>query len=105
MHAEVLAIGDEVVSGRILDTNSQWLSRELEAVGVRVHYHSACGDDVGPLAETFRRAVEQFCERYPGEPAAAGEWHLPKPRDLGWNGLTAKQLHAVAMDDCDPHLP
>jgi nicotinamide-nucleotide amidase len=30
MHAEVVAIGDEITSGQLLDTNSQWLSLRLE---------------------------------------------------------------------------
>jgi nicotinamide-nucleotide amidase len=57
MHAEVISIGDEVLSGRILDTNVQWLSQRLEEIGIRVLYHSAVGDDLGPLAEAFARAV------------------------------------------------
>ncbi|MFZ5832144.1 MAG: CinA family nicotinamide mononucleotide deamidase-related protein [Planctomycetota bacterium] len=57
MNAEVLAIGDEIMSGRILDTNSQWLSQQLEERGIRVLYHSGCGDEVEPLADVFRRAI------------------------------------------------
>ena len=30
MHAEILSIGDEITSGQLLDTNSQWLSLRLE---------------------------------------------------------------------------
>lgn len=57
------------------------------------------------LAETFRRAVEMFCDRYPSEPVKPEAWELPAPRDLGWRGLTAEQLHEVALDDMDPRLP
>lgn len=57
------------------------------------------------LAETFRRAVEQFCARYPNNPMANQEWSLPTPRDLGWKGLSAKQLHDAALDDLEPRIP
>ncbi len=57
MLAEVLSIGNEVISGRILDTNAQWLSRRLEEVGYRVRFHTAVGDDAEDLIEAFRRAA------------------------------------------------
>ena len=57
------------------------------------------------LAETFRRAVEQFCARYPAEPMKEGEWSLPTPRNLGLKGLNARQLHTAALNDLEPRLP
>jgi nicotinamide-nucleotide amidase len=59
MHAEILAIGDEITSGQLLDTNSQWLSQRLEELGVRVLYHSTVGDELDPCAEVFRRAIDR----------------------------------------------
>ena len=59
MHAEILAIGDEITSGQLLDTNSQWLSQRLEELGVRVLFHSTVGDELGPCAEVFRRAIDR----------------------------------------------
>jgi nicotinamide-nucleotide amidase len=59
MHAEILAIGDEIVSGQTLDTNSQWLSRRLEELGVRVLYHTTVGDELAPSAAVFRQAIER----------------------------------------------
>jgi nicotinamide-nucleotide amidase len=57
VHAEILAIGDEITSGQLLDTNSQWLSQRLEELGVRVHYHATVGDEMEPIAEVFRQAI------------------------------------------------
>jgi len=57
MHAEIIAIGDEITSGQLLDTNTQWLSRRLEEMGIRVLYHSTVGDELGPCADVFRRAI------------------------------------------------
>ena len=59
MHAEILAIGSEVISGQLLDTNTQWLSRHLEELGIRVLYHSSVGDESGPLTEAFRHAIDR----------------------------------------------
>ena len=54
MNAEIIAIGSELVSGQSLDTNSQWISKALAAVGIPTRFHSTLGDD---LAEN----VAGFC--------------------------------------------
>jgi nicotinamide-nucleotide amidase len=59
MQAEVIAIGDEVLSGRILDTNTQWLSQRLEEMGIRVMYHSATVDELEPLSQVFALAFQR----------------------------------------------
>ena len=59
MNAEILAIGDEISGGQLLDTNSQWLSQRLGELGVRVLYHSTVGDELQPCVEVFRRAIER----------------------------------------------
>ena len=61
MHAEVMAIGDELTTGERLDTNSQWLSQQLAQIGVPVLYHSTVGDDLSAITAAlevaFRRAA------------------------------------------------
>ena len=57
MKAEIIAIGTELVSGQSLDTNSQWLSQNLGALGIPVHFHSSIGDDMAENLEAFRIAV------------------------------------------------
>jgi len=59
MHAEILAIGDEITSGQLLDTNTQWLSLRLEELGIRVLYHVTVGDQLEACSEVFRRAIER----------------------------------------------
>ncbi len=46
MHAEVMAIGDELTSGQRLDTNTQWLSQQLGDLGITVRYHTTVADDL-----------------------------------------------------------
>lgn len=57
MKAEVIAIGSELVSGQSLDTNSQWISRGLAAVGVPVRFHTTLGDDLAENVAAFRHAI------------------------------------------------
>ncbi|MEN6458875.1 MAG: CinA family nicotinamide mononucleotide deamidase-related protein [Thermoguttaceae bacterium] len=56
-HAEIIAIGDEITSGQMLDTNSQWLAQRLEALGVRTLYHTTVGDELQPCVNVFRHAM------------------------------------------------
>lgn len=57
MKAEIISIGTELVSGQSLDTNSQWLSRALAAVGVAVRFHSTLSDDLAENVDAFRHAI------------------------------------------------
>jgi nicotinamide-nucleotide amidase len=40
----ILTIGSELLRGDGLDTNSQWLSRRVERLGLQVHRHASCPD-------------------------------------------------------------
>lgn len=44
MTAHLLTIGDEILIGQITDTNSAWMSRELNLRGMRVQGKSSVGD-------------------------------------------------------------
>ena len=57
--AEILAIGDELVHGALLDTNSKWLAGELEAVGAVVQRFTVVSDD----PEEGRKAIAESCAR------------------------------------------
>ena len=59
MSDEVIAIGSELTCGSKLDTNSQWLSRELEALGWSVTRHTALADDMEAMAAEFRAAAQR----------------------------------------------
>ena len=59
MKAEIIAIGSELVSGQSLDTNSQWLSQALGALGIPVHFHTSLGDDLAENIAVFRTAIER----------------------------------------------
>ena len=59
MHAEVIAIGDELTSGQRLDTNSQWLSQQLGDIGIRTMFHTTVADDIEANVEAFRTAAQR----------------------------------------------
>ena len=59
MHAEILAIGDELANGLRLDTNSQWLSVELGRLGIPARYHTTVGDQQEPLVEAIQLAARR----------------------------------------------
>ena len=42
--AEVITIGDELLYGQTLDTNSQWMGQELNRVGIKIGRKTAIGD-------------------------------------------------------------
>ena len=44
MRAEIIAIGDELITGQRLDTNTQWISQRLVELGFPVAYHTTVGD-------------------------------------------------------------
>jgi len=59
MQAEIIANGDEIINGEILDTNSQWLSRQIEDLGIAVQYHTAVGDELPAMVDVLRIAMDR----------------------------------------------
>lgn len=57
--AEVISLGDELISGQRLDTNSQWISQQLNELGVATAYHSTVGDDLTQSRQVFENAVQR----------------------------------------------
>jgi len=54
--AEILAIGDELLYGQIQDTNSLWISHELDKIGVRVVRRTTVGDNRQDMLHAFHAA-------------------------------------------------
>lgn len=57
MDAIVLSIGDELVLGQTIDTNSAWLSNELAALGCNVIAHVTVGDDEQAITSAISGAA------------------------------------------------
>jgi nicotinamide-nucleotide amidase len=58
MHCYLLTIGDEILIGQITDTNSAWMSRELNACGIRVVGKSSVGDTAIAIREGIAYAAQ-----------------------------------------------
>lgn len=56
--AEVIAVGTELVTGDLVDTNSAWVSRRLEQLGIAVERHTVIGDVRTDLAAAIARAAD-----------------------------------------------
>jgi len=45
INASIITIGDELLIGQVIDTNSAWIAQQLNRVGVAVTKRIAVGDD------------------------------------------------------------
>lgn len=52
-HAEIIAVGTELLLGNIVNTDAQELSQALASVGVDVLYHTVVGDNPQRLEEAI----------------------------------------------------
>jgi nicotinamide-nucleotide amidase len=59
MNAEIIAVGSEMLTPQRVDTNSLYLTAELNNLGVEVVLKSVIGDDRERLSDAIRRAVSR----------------------------------------------
>lgn len=57
--AEILTIGDEILYGQITDTNSQWISSELDQLGIKVIQKTTVGDTEEAILTAFTEAEKR----------------------------------------------
>lgn len=57
--AEIIAIGDELLYGQIIDTNSHWISQELDLMGVKVVRKTTVGDNRTDILAAFSEAEKR----------------------------------------------
>ena len=56
MIAELIAVGTELLLGSIANTDAQFLSEKLSALGITVHHHTVVGDNPQRLSEALETA-------------------------------------------------
>lgn len=59
MKSTIITIGDEILIGQILDTNSRYISRALNANGIVVAERTSIGDNAEQITATLDRALAQ----------------------------------------------
>ncbi len=59
MRIEIICTGDEVLTGKIVNTNFSYMSQKLEDVGLSVRWETTVGDDRESLRRAFQLAAER----------------------------------------------
>jgi nicotinamide-nucleotide amidase len=59
MRLEIICTGDEVLTGKIVNTNFSYMSQRLEDVGLSVRWETTVGDDRESLLRAFQLAAER----------------------------------------------
>lgn len=56
---EIITIGDEILYGQIVDTNSQWISEALDNAGIKTIRKTTISDDRQDILNTFAEAEQR----------------------------------------------
>lgn len=59
MRAEIITVGTEILLGDIVNTNSQFLAKELANLGVEVYYQGTVGDNEDRLLESLEESLNR----------------------------------------------
>jgi len=59
MVAEIITIGDEILIGQIVDTNSAWMAKQLNLNGIKIKQITSIADDAGHIVEALNAARER----------------------------------------------
>jgi nicotinamide-nucleotide amidase len=57
MDVEIITVGYEILEGDVLDTNSNWMAKEIARTGNRLRRVTVIEDDVDTIAECLRAAL------------------------------------------------
>jgi nicotinamide-nucleotide amidase len=53
IYASIITIGDELLIGQVIDTNSAWIAQQLNKIGIAVRNRVAIGDDAEEIKNTL----------------------------------------------------
>ncbi len=59
MVAEIITIGDEILIGQIVDTNSAWMAQKLNLAGIRIKQISSVSDDRQHILDSLKQAAQR----------------------------------------------
>lgn len=60
MNSALITIGDEILIGQVTDTNSVWISKQLNKIGVRVGEMITVSDNAGQITAALDRMMGQY---------------------------------------------
>jgi nicotinamide-nucleotide amidase len=59
MKAEIITIGDEILIGQVVDTNSAWMAQQLNLAGIEVHQITSVHDDKNHILVALKEAEQR----------------------------------------------
>ena len=60
MKAAIITIGDEILIGQIVDTNSAFIAKSLDRIGVEIYEMISISDSKQHILETFESKIFVF---------------------------------------------
>lgn len=61
-HAAIITVGNEILDGIILDTNTKWIIERLKPLGLMVVEILIVRDNVSEISRAIKRAIEDGCD-------------------------------------------
>jgi len=59
MYGEIIAVGEEVLAGDVINSNAATISRMLSEIGVSCRFHSVVGDSIEDITNQLKSAVKR----------------------------------------------
>jgi nicotinamide-nucleotide amidase len=59
MKAEIITIGDEILIGQIIDTNSAWIAEQFNLYGIEIYQITSVHDDHNHIMQALKKAEEK----------------------------------------------
>lgn len=59
MKIEILCTGDEILTGKTINTNHSYMAQRLTEAGLQVHWGTIVGDDRASLSQAFQHAADR----------------------------------------------
>ncbi|MBO3803198.1 MAG: nicotinamide mononucleotide deamidase-related protein [Candidatus Brockarchaeota archaeon] len=57
VYAELICVGNELLTGKVVNTNASWLAEKATGLGVEVRRIEVVGDDLGEISDAIRLAL------------------------------------------------
>lgn len=59
MKAEIIAVGNEIVTGNTVNTNASYIAKQIQTIGITPRYHSAACDTADDIECVLRKSLER----------------------------------------------
>lgn len=59
VNVEIISIGNELLIGKILNTNAHWLAKRITSLGLSVRRITVIGDDLSEISSAIRESIQR----------------------------------------------